>query len=176
MAASDDIGSVITSIMTFATTDLWVKADVLGVNLELTSPGAEPTVVVKIPSEQSEWVQDIDDYRVYNGFSTHVGGPLVSAAVAVVRVEVVYRNRRLGHLDAVPLAQAASKLGTQSRRTAELALAWFLDHLRACGQFWLGMSMQSPALIDGPTLWEMDAAQEPVRLPAGGDLVTIYTG
>lgn len=170
----DQSATVIVSIMTFACADMWIKADAMGFDVALTAEGADPSIVLSLPSQESRWFRDDEDQIVFNGYSTHVGGPLVSACAVLVRMQVKFQSSSIDESDPTKLADACSKLVQESRRMAEDNLARFLDHIRIYGQFWLGMSMQRPDLVDGPALYLLADGEEPRRLPGGGSLGPIY--
>lgn len=149
-------------VMEFACAGMWVKAGALGRALTLSPVGADPEVVVQLPEHDQSFCESLDGHWALRGRQVVIEGGLVAAEVEIVRVEVTFAESLMLEPDSPPTEQTiarATEIGKVAEYLANQGLAKLLDHLRARGQFWLGLSMQAPDLLNGPEIYDDSPAR-----------------
>jgi hypothetical protein len=169
---------VVAAEVLFAVSDLVVVPESLGADFDLTRPNDAFTVTLQLPSTSDSFRP-----RHHRGLWWSFLAPGDAdnpewVKIAYVRVVLVFPRRiRPGDIDPANLTafDAAAAMSDTAVEVGGERLAGFLESVRVDRQFWLGLSLERPPVVDGPHLFD-DADGRYDRLPVASSAMTVMYG
>ncbi|MEV7227297.1 hypothetical protein AB0M79_09785 [Polymorphospora sp. NPDC051019] len=162
----------------FAVSDLVIVPESLGAVFDVTRPDDAFTVTVQLPSTPNSFRP-----RQHQGLWWSFLAPSDASnpewvKISYVRVVLVFPRRiQPDEIDPTQLAafDAAVAMSDTAIEVGGERLAGFLESVRVDRQFWLGLSLERPPIVDGPHLFD-DADGRHDRLPVASRGTTVMYG
>jgi hypothetical protein len=171
---------VVVAEVLFAVPDLIVTGESLGRSYNLTRADDSFSVALHLPETVHSFRPRHHDGHWWSFLAPSTEGLPEYAKIVAVRMMLTFPERvqpeDVG--PEPPLREALETVRDMSDTAAKVGaerLAAFLETVRVGRQFWLGLSLEPPRILDGPDLYD-DFRGAHDRLPVGATIATVSHG